>query len=259
MNKYYFLLCSLPTINIGSKPDISFVELENYLDWNLSETDKKVLYDFKQYIDIKNLKNIWMGNHVDMRGNLDEKAISEASQTEDYFPSFVFEYLKKYESKDDRILNFASLENQFLKYQIENAKSNFIRSYFAFERDTKMVLAALRAKKLGVDLIKEIAIEDSKDPIVETIFSQKDEREYHPPKGFEKLKGVFDKNQNAPTALNTAFIEYCFYSYFELTEGDLFNIDQILGYLANLILVEDYYNLDHDQGKSIVDSMLIGK
>ena len=256
MNRYYFLLCSLPPINIGVNPYITFSELENYLEWNLSDKDKLILSSFMQYIDIKNLLNIWRGNNIDLRGNLDEKELSEVLQTEDYFPSFVFEYLKKNESVDSKISNFASLENDYLKYQISKSKNDFIRSYFTFERETRLVLSALRSKKIGVDISNTFSDEDKKDPIVDNIILQKDENIYHPPKEFETLKNIYLKNQDDPKTLHKGVLEYFFNKYFELTEKDLFNIDQILGYIANLIMVEDYNNLDHDQGKSLVDSML---
>ena len=256
MNKYYFLLCSLPSLNIGSKPEVTFLELKKYLDWNLSTIDKEVLYSYMQYIDIKNLKNVWLGKSIDLRGNLDEKAINEGLLTEDFFPEFVFDYLKRFETIDEKINNFSKLEVEFIKYQIENTKNKFLSSYFTFERETKLILTALRAKKLKRDISKELEIEDKKDSLVVNILSQKEANDYHPPKEYELLKDLFLKHQDTPKALNKGFMEYCFHRYTVIPENDLFTIDQILGYISNLILVEDYYYLDHEKGKLIVDSLI---
>ena len=256
MNKYYFLLCSLPSVNIGAKPFVSFVELENYLDWNLTEADKKVLYSFKQYIDIKNLKNMWMDRGIDSRGNLDEKTIHEISLTEDFIPGYVLDYLKKYISIDERINNFSLLEMEFFKYEIENPKSDFLHRYFSFERETRLILTALRAKTLKIDISKELEGEDKKDPLVDNILSEKEAKVYTPPKEYEKLRDIYLKSQDNPKELYKSFLEYCFNKYGDFSEKDPFTIDQILGYLANLILVEDFYYLDQEKGKLVVDSLL---
>lgn len=256
MNKYYFLVCSFPTIEIGVKPYVTFVELENYLNWNLTKRDKKTLFIFKTYLDIKNLKNIWMEREIDPRGNFDEKTFHELSLREDILPDYVVNFMKKFESVEQRIKNFSILEIGFLKYQIKNRKSNFLLSYFSFKRETKLVLTALRAKKLGRDISKELEGEDFEDSFVADILSQKDEKTYKPPKEYEELAEIYIKYQDKPKILYKAYLEYCFKRYSEFSESKPFTIDQILGYLANLILVEDYQNLDQERGNLIVQSLL---
>jgi hypothetical protein len=256
MNKYYFLLCSLPSISIGTKPEISFLELENYLKWNLTEADKKILFSFRQYIDIKNLKNLWLEKKIDPRGNLDEKTFHEALLTEDFFPVYVFTYLKKHVSTEEKITYFPVLEIEFFHDQIENFQSPFLLSFFKLERESKLILTALRAKNLKRDITIELAGEDKKDPLVDSILRQKDESLYEPPKEYIQLYNIFLKYQSEPKALYKAFLEYCFQKYEYFSERGPFTIDQILGYLANLILVEDYYYLNQEKGNSIVDSLL---
>ena len=114
MNKYYFLLCSLPTIEIGVKPYVTFVELENYLKWNLSEQDKITLVKFREYLDIKNLKNLWMNRELDPRGNLDSKAIHELALREDLIPQYILDFMNKYPSVEERISNFSVIEIAFI-------------------------------------------------------------------------------------------------------------------------------------------------
>ena len=85
---------------------------------------------------------------------------------------------------------------------------------------------------------------------------QKNESFYQPPKKYDNLKDIFFKYQENPKVLYKNFLEYCFKNYYEFSEQDVFAIDQILGYLARLILVEDYYCLNREQGILIVDSLL---
>ena len=39
-------------------------------------------------------------------------------------------------------------------------------------------------------------------------------------------------------------------------EGDMFSIDRVLGYHAQLLIVEQWMELDEQQGKAIVDKMV---
>ena len=256
MNKYYFLLCSLPTIEIGVKPYVTFVELENYLKWNLSEQDKMTLVKFREYLDIKNLKNLWMNRELDPRGNLDSKAIHELALREDLIPQYILDFMNKYPSVEERISNFSVIEIAFIKRCIRYPKSDFLQSYFTFKRETKLVLTALRAKTLKRDISIELEGEDFDDDFVQAILAQKDEKVYQPPKEYEELRDIYLKYREDPKALYKAYLEFCFNRYTEFSEKDPFTIDQILGYLANLILVEDYYNLDQERGNLIVQSLL---
>ena len=56
--------------------------------------------------------------------------------------------------------------------------------------------------------------------------------------------------------MHIELINYRFNKILEFSEKQKFSISQILGYIANLILVEDYYQLDKIQGKEKIDSFL---
>ncbi len=255
MHKYYFLATSLPPISIGAKPDLFFEELKHLLEWSLTDKDKEILYNFRQYIDIKNLKRIILNKKIDPRGNLDEKTLNEALLLQEYFPDFVFDFLKKNESLEKRKENFFYLESQFLKYQIERTKNKFLLEYFSLERTMRLIFTALRAKEMGKDVLEELKYEDKTDSLVEQIFDQRDLSIYDPPRGFEKLKEMFVKYMDDPKTLYRAFLEYQFEKHNEMARDYPFTIDEILGYISNLIMVEDFYYLDEEKGKAIVDSL----
>lgn len=256
MHKYYFLVCSLPTVALGIKPDLFFEELKDLLDWSLFPEDKKALYDFRQYIDIKNLKKILFNQKIDTRGNLDEKTLNEALLTEELFPSFVFDFLKKNQAAEARRNSFFLLELEFLNYQIKNTTNCFLKMFFSFERTSKLIFGALRAKELGRDITEELKGEDKNDWLIEHISNQREMSNFDPPKGFEKLKEIFVKNLDDPKALNRSFLEYRFMKNIEFGQNGHFLIDQILGYISNLFLVEDLFYLDEEKAKAVIDSSL---
>ena len=124
------------------------------------------------------------------------------------------------------------------------------------ERDIKIIFSALRAIELNRNIEDELLFEDKKDPLMEYIFSQKGSSILEVPKEYEGLKQIFLKNKNNPKNLHFELLDYRFKKINEKSEKDLFTISQILGYIANLIIVEDYFKLDKMQGKVIIDSLL---
>ncbi|KPK32701.1 MAG: hypothetical protein AMS24_03355 [Chlamydiae bacterium SM23_39] len=257
MKKYYFLCCFFPVLNWQVKPELSFFELDRILRWHLSDKDKSLLKIFKQYVDIKNIKALLENLRLDPRSNLDEKGLDQSFLVGDFFPYLVFDFLKKYTGKEDRITNFASLLSNFLNYQIDNTKSPFLSFYFKMEREIRIVLSALRAKELKKDIVKELFFEDPRDPFINFIFSQKEDESLEVPKEYLQLKELFLKNKENPKHLEIALLKFKFFKNNDEMKKYFFNIDQILGYLANLIIIEDLYFLMQHPKKEVVDKLVI--
>ena len=92
--------------------------------------------------------------------------------------------------------------------------------------------------------------------MIEDIFSQKGSGSLEVPKEYEELKNIFLKNRENPKNLHFELLNYRFQKINEKSEKYFFDISQILGYLATLLIVEDYFKLDKMQGKLIMDSLL---
>jgi len=256
MKKYYFLCCFIPYLDWKIKPEISFDELSRILKWHLSDKDKKFLEIFKQYIDIKNIKAFLENLNLDPRGNLDEKSLKQSFLVEDFFPYLVFDFLKKYTNVEDRLKNFSILLSNFLNYQIINVKSSFLHFFFKMEREIRVVLTALRARDLRKDIMEELFFEDYRDPFIHFIFSQKGNENLEIPKEYIPLKELFLKNKDHPKKLEIALLKFKFFKNIEESKKYFFTIDQILGYIANLIIIEDLTILMQSPKKEMVDNLV---
>ena len=248
--QYYFLACALPVLKINGKLDISFTEVKDMLDLNLSEDDLTVVNQFLQFIDLLNLRLLWLDRPLDLRGTLNRKELDKAQETGEGLPQYVSDFLTRFESTEDRLHNFAYLLTQFFA----QTYSGFLKRYFQFERNWRLVVSAIRAKKLGRDITQELQYEDFQDPLVAYILAQKDMENFEPPEDFSGLKDLFSKYTD-PLELHKAFLEYRFSKVGEMVENESFTIDLIIGYLAQLLIVEDWAKLNKTQGKEIVDSL----
>lgn len=197
---YYFLITALPPLKFGIKPEISYEEVEELVDQNVRTSDREIVVGFKQYIDVKNLRLLWMDLPIDPRGNLNKKELEAALLVRDSFPSFVFDFIQTYEDSSHRLANFLFLIAKFLQYQIEN-QEGFLRVFFRFEREFRIILTALRAKDEKKDLSVELQYEDPKDFLIRDILSQKDSSSYEPPGEYKELKNIYVANRENPKNL----------------------------------------------------------
>ncbi len=254
MEKYYYLACALPKVSLKSKPEMSFEELKFMLYINFNETDLKKVNIFRNFIDINNLKLLWLNQEIDPRGNLNLAELEDMILIKDFLPDFVFEFIDKYEKKEDRLKHFSFLTSSFF-IQVIPEYTGFVNFYFKFERELRLVLSALRAKKLGRDIAYELQFEDLNDDLVAYILAQKDMEYFDPPKEYEVIKNMYKKNIDDPKKLHLDLLEYKFNKIDEYSETSPFTVDQILSYAALLLIVEDFYKLNSEEGNKKVEKL----
>lgn len=246
----------MPTLSLDIQPEINFDEFQKMLFLNISERDKKKLYLFKQYIDIKNLRSFWSGRELDWRGNLHAKQIEEALLTEEFLPSYVFDFVKAYEDTSDRLKNFPYLPIRFLR-EMDKQSNGFLHWYFSEERKQRIVFAALRSRQIKRDLAYELQYEDGEDFLVKSLIEQGQSESFFLPKEFENLKKIYDENFDKPLLLEQKLLKYRLKKIEEKEElQPFFTIDHILAYMAKLMIVEDWYKLDENTSKTIVDRLI---
>lgn len=258
MTNYYFLASFLPELEIGHVPKLSFESLMDLIKINVTEKDQKIVQDFLRMIDMENFLRLWTGEPIDPRGNLDKEKLEQALDhrawsDDEIFPFYLTDYLTKYQKVEDRILHFAELKSSYLRNFEE--ESGFVAEFAHFQRGLHLVMIGFRAKRLKRDLFKELQMEDPKDPIVAQILVQKDAKNFEPPFEYADLKPIFTEFADQPLLLHKALMEYQFWHIIENWGGELFSIERILNYLARLILVERWLEMDVQRGISLMDKM----
>lgn len=257
MRNYYFLAASLPPLVLGETPDITFEELAYRLSINLSKEDLEKTKVLRRYFDIQNIRSLLLEETLDPKGNLNEKELDEALLLESFLPSYIFDFLNLYEEKNEKIRHFSGL---FIRYFSEEMKQQkgFLKQYLAFEREWRLVLLAIRSKKLKRDVVRELQFEDFTDPFVADILAQKDIEHYEPPAEYQDLADLLHACGDDPWAQFKVFSEYRFNRIEEMSGYPLFSIDWILGYMARLMLVKQWMALDEEKGKNILENFKVG-
>ncbi len=254
MANYYFLAASLPELQIGEKPDIDFSEFSHRLEDNLNETDMEQTVVLRRYLDIINLRALFLGKPLDWRGNLNESELDEVVLHSQGMPEYILDFLEKHESLEARIKNFSQVIATYFVTEIQNAQG-FLRDYLKFEREIRLVLLGFRSKMMGRDLVKELQYEDFSDPLVAYLLLQKDSDVFEPPSEYHELKELFYPSQLNPLQRYQKFLTFKFQRIEEMVENPLFSIDYILSFIVKFLLVEWSNELDHDKGNVVLDNL----
>jgi hypothetical protein len=257
MRNYYFVVPSLPPLSVRERPEMAFEELTHRLEMCLSKSDLAKTHVLRRFVDICNIRALLMEETIDLRGNLSEKELDEALLVHSSLPDYVFEFLGQFEKVSDKIRNFPGLLSLFFNEEIPKNKG-FLRTYLTFERECRLVLVALRAKQLGRDVASELQFEDPTDTLVAQILAQKDADSYDPPMEYLDLKELIASCYTDPWLEHKAFAEYRVKKIAELAEGKIFTIDVILSYMAQLMIIENLFELDADRGTMILDTFKSG-
>lgn len=237
MGELYFVTSSLPRLAYGEEPEIDFDGLIQLLKANLSPGELERVRRARRLVDFANLCPFWRGASLDPHGNLSRKSLEEELQLREQLPDFLYDFLERYETKEERLANHAELMHNFFQWAIEG-ESGLLRDYLQFERDWRLVMTAYRAKALGRDLSEELQWEDPTDLVVGQLLAQKDADEVEPPDGFEELKEIYRKWRDSPHDLFSKLEEYRFRRVQEMREGLLFTLDVVLGYMIQLMILE---------------------
>ncbi|MCH9610900.1 MAG: hypothetical protein S4CHLAM81_05290 [Chlamydiales bacterium] len=259
MREYYFLAALLPQLEIGHVPTLGVAELKELLQVNVSKEDLALAKRFLRQIDIENFRAFWAKEPLDPRGNLNRDEIEQAIEDQMWseqepFPDYLVDYLSRYLEENDRISHFHHLLVDYFASE-EEENEGFLGEYFAFARQWQLVMVGFRAKKLGKDIAKELQFEDATDPIVAQILAQKDAPNFEPPFEYKELRPIFEEHIESPLRLHQALYAYQFAEIVERWGEAIFTIDRILNYLARLILVERWMELDVQKGISVIDTI----
>ncbi|ADI37972.1 uncharacterized protein CT_309 [Waddlia chondrophila 2032/99] len=252
---YYFLASALPELQIGYPPDIHFKALDALMKINLTKEDYQKAAVLRRYYDIQNIRAFWLGEEIDRRGIFNEVDLEESLVTRLGLPEYVYAFLEKYDNKESRLKHFPELVAAYFKEEGASAEG-FLKEYLAFEREMRIVLIGFRAKKMGKDLAFELQYEDPYDEIVAQVLAQKDSKNYEPPTRYADLKALFEEHYEEPLKLHQALCEYRFYKVEGMYEMDLFSIGRILAYLAQLMIVERWLELDKKKGLEVIDTIV---
>lgn len=256
MAQYYFIGTMLPVLSFDVPPDISFETLDTLMRNNLSQHDYAKTKVMRSFFDLLNLRALWLEEEIDSRGELNKMELEEALVNNIGLPDYVYEFFARYHTVGERLHHFPYLLSKFFQTAAQE-KDPFLRNYFNFERELRLVMTGFRAKKLGRDLSDELQYEDPEEDLIAHLLAQKDAKVFEPPEKYQELKILFEKYGDDPFLLQRSFDEYRFNYIDQLVDmSDVFSIERILAYMAQLFIVQMWFDFDKKKGMEILDTIV---
>ncbi len=254
MLAYPFLQTTLPPLSSEAAPSLSFDDLMVLFQDNLSRGDWEKVQQIRLFFDLRNMVESSSRSLLFPYGNYSKEDLQQLIMGEDVFDQDIFDMIKQYDTPDELRRHFYPILTHYLQMMIKKEKA-FVKEFFTFEHQLRVLLAAYRAKRAGVPLLRELNFEDLADPYVMEILEQKDTAKFEFPYGFEGLQAQLEAAPS-PQKEHEVLFRFKFHHFQKYLDEDYHSIDSLLAYMIQLIYLEGYYQLDMERGLEITQQLL---
>lgn len=256
MKKYFFLFSSIPTLEWGSKPDISWKYFLTLLEANLSKEDFEKVKTLRFWIDLNNLYSFLSEIPFDRRGNYPSDSLKDLLVKNYDLPDYVFDFFKEFESEKSRYRNFPKLIATYFQEEKKKAGRD-LKEILEFEYALRVVMIGYRCSVGKLEMSHELQFEDFSDPLVIDVLKQKDARQnFSFPFEMRELEKQIEEATNNPSEQYDTVLEYRFKYYSGIVNDKPFTMISILAQMMRLWILEDYFSLKKDKGTKILENIV---
>ncbi len=254
LKDYYFLSLSLPDLQLGRAPELSWGEVETLLVNNLRKGDYAEVESFLRLYDLQNIRSYWQGLPLGFIGNLDQIQIQTRIIEQDGLPSYLLRYLDRWPEEEERLQHFDQLLMAY--YQKEpKERSPFFQRLLHFEFGLKLLLTYLRAKKMGKDPLEECqGMEDH--PLYSAIFDREDQEHLELFEPYDTIPQLFEMSREDPKKLEEGLNQIRFNWIEEQIALDPFSITYILGYVMQFLIVDKESRAKETPQKELMNEII---
>ncbi len=252
--KYYFLVSYIPEIN---REDKKLRLRVSDLLADKSQFDEKDWQQIELVLlagDVLQIDRLLSGKDVEVPYTLFGREFwKEQIKSPKEVPEVFADVFSTMVAEETSPKKLDLLYDAFYNYVEEQASSSFLKSYFQFHRGLRNIIAAVRARRMGLppsdhlvgegDLVEALSRSNAEDfglsgefPWIERIIAAKD-----------------------PAAMEDTMKQILWETVDEITEQMDFDFDVVLAYLLKLQSLEKDLALSTDQGMEIVERMLTGQ
>lgn len=237
----------------GTKPEMSFKQLRSAFEMNLSTAQQRQARVFLLFIDLNNAIRMPSKEKFDKRGQLSRSTLKELIANRDELPDYFFDFYSEYDDDEERKKNLPKLLSKYYSKEIK-ASSGFLREFLTFEQSWRIVTTAYRAKKLKLDIAKELQYEDEGDPIVSMMLTQAGSvgQQFVFPYEYRDLEGLIASAGANPMKQYKVLAKYRFDHYENSIMNRAFTMESVMAYMMRLWILEEYYTLNEESGLKIL-------
>jgi len=161
-------------------------------------------------------------------------------------PEWLSEFFESLATEGFSPQSLHRLYRVYFDFAVGKASSLFLRSYLAFERDLRNILAAVRARKKGLPPSEYLVGEsDAVD-----LLGRSSAEDFGLGKDYPWIDRILEANK--PHDVEETVQRILWEAIDEMTEPDHFEFDVVLAYLLKLQILERSIGLSEEQGLDLV-------
>jgi len=250
---YYYLVAGLPDIVLEqSKLSVSLSDFKEELKAHLHPDDYNLLETLFLPADNKNLLNLVLKNIVEFddtgKYTLDqlEEEIKEPGILPEYLKTFVNQFKTSQPLNPD--MTWEDQLNSLYFDHVEIVENEFLRTWFAFERDINNILTGLTARRHKFPA-ENLLIGDN---TVTNAIRKSNARDFGLTAEFPFVEKLIQINENTNLLEREKAIDQLKWNFIdELNTFNYFSIEVILGFVIKLEMVERWLKLDKKTGEEM--------
>jgi hypothetical protein len=236
MSRYFFVCPALPELRKDQKPAWSFTQVMDLFKLNFSADALDVVGLCNLWSDLVNYEALLYGLPADSFGNIDSKNFEKSLVDNLILFDFLDDYRRHFASVEDQKKHFAYLHFKFFETACQKAEG-FLLNYYKFSEEILTVATALRAKKLGREIEKELSLMNKDLPLAMEAIITRDKVAYQPTPPYEALVEIYENHFEDPRAQHAAFFSFLFDWIEEQKETMSWGLDYASAYLIQLRLL----------------------
>lgn len=256
MANYYCLMAGLPDITLDSQMSVSFPDICEQMDMNLSDYDKKLIFYFFLENDCKNLVKLLKDPDAEINPNCNytmeqyRDMITSAREMNfnvHRYPSFMSEFARNYNYNKDVKGWYAedAMQLEFLEYAIQ-CPNKMISEWYSLNLNINNVLTAMIARKEGWNVADFI---QGHNEVTDMILNN-NTKDFDLALQYDYVKDLMQivecddpvQKEKRIDALKWAWLD-------EQTFFDSFSIEALFAYLCKMDMLYRWEKLDVENGK----------
>ncbi len=258
MKQYYFLATLIAPLSLDLDPEVHIGELKQLAALNLNHRDQRQMRLFLTWIDLNNLSALWSGLEINILGNWTKEELIDLQKFPLAAPPFLESYLYQYTEAAKRAAHFDQLLISYFSYAYEQA-TGFLKDYLEYEQVLRLAFAERRGAKLKRPFKENASLLDPIDPWQSQLYAVA--------AGGPDISGVleniheeldlYDSNVQNPMDLFKQMIVMRFDKIEKIkAKYSIFSVDAIIGYAAELDIVNRWQTVTKAKNKSKVMTIL---
>lgn len=258
MGNYYCLMTGLPDISLeNTKKDVSFSDLRESMDFELSKKDKKIVSYFFLKNDCSNLVKLLKDPEaeIDDNGNFSKEQYADLIAAEGEldddvisFPKFMKDFVCEYPANKEKDGYFPEddILYRFYQYASETCPNEMVKNWYKLNLDTTNILTAILARDNGWNIAQYIKGEND---VTEMILANSS-KDFNLSREYDYMTAIMDiVDCTDPVMKEKKMDAFKWLWLDDQTFFDSFSIDVLFAYICKLDMLVRWDKLDVEKGQ----------